>query len=414
MKTTQVHKTLQTARHTLCGLMRVMRRLRALECGLVCVLLLTMFPVSCIREPELHLPGKGDYEIEIPIVDLELDVLWNYELEYGIYYDWKAEWVYGWDSEDERLFGPIGYTEPSVFHLRRYYTHDTPYESHSSVLAATVDGSYYRGSFNWGYWDILVWSDIDPINDDVQSLNLDESSSLDSVVAFTNQSMRTSRFQAPNYTRAFYQPEQLFSAYDQAIEINKNLDGFVYDSLRNVYVKQLKMKLMPVTYIYLTQVILHHNRNKIIGVDGSADVSAMARNTNVNTGISGSTPITVTYNVRFKPSVMSKDSSEVLAVAGGKLMTFGICNQNGFKIDYLKDVHDNERHFMDVNMQFNNGMDSTFVFDVTDQVRGRWKGGVITIELDMDTIPVPQRSGGSAFDAVVKDYEDGGTYEFPM
>ena len=65
-------------------------------------------------------------------------------------------------------------------------------------------------------------------------------------------------------------------------------------------------------------------------------------------------------------------------------------------------------------MQFNNGMDSTFVFDVTDQVRKLYKGGVITVELDMDTVPIPQRSGGSGFNAVVKDTEDGGTYEFDM
>ena len=59
-------------------------------------------------------------------------------------------------------------------------------------------------------------------------------------------------------------------------------------------------------------------------------------------------------------------------------------------------------------------MDSTFVFDVTEQVRRRWRGGVITVELDMDTVPMPTRKGGSAFDAVVKDFEDGGTHEFDL
>jgi len=77
-------------------------------------------------------------------------------------------------------------------------------------------------------------------------------------------------------------------------------------------------------------------------------------------------------------------------------------------------VIDDNKHYMDVTMWFNNGVDSTFVFDVTDQVRKRFKGGVLTVELDMDTIPVPRRPGGSAFDAVVKDYEDGGTHEFEM
>jgi hypothetical protein len=54
------------------------------------------------------------------------------------------------------------------------------------------------------------------------------------------------------------------------------------------------------------------------------------------------------------------------------------------------------------------------VFDVTDQVRRRYRGGVITVELNLDTVPIPSRSGGSGFDAVVKDFEDGGTHEFEM
>ena len=65
-------------------------------------------------------------------------------------------------------------------------------------------------------------------------------------------------------------------------------------------------------------------------------------------------------------------------------------------------------------MQCNNGMDSTFVFDVTDQVRERYKGGVITVELNVDDVPIPKRSGGSGFNAVVKETEDGGTWEFEM
>lgn len=77
-------------------------------------------------------------------------------------------------------------------------------------------------------------------------------------------------------------------------------------------------------------------------------------------------------------------------------------------------MDDGQRHYMDVNMQFNNGIDSTFVFDVTDQVRKRYKGGVLTVELDADTIKIPRRKGGSGFDAVVKDFEDGGTHEFEM
>lgn len=420
MKQLRIHNIFSTAQRQLCGIAAHIW-LRSMT-GLLLTVVLLMS--ACIREPELHLPGIETRDIEIPVVDLDLQAYWNYELDYGIYYDWRAEWVYGWDAEDERIFGPIGYTQPNVFNLRRYYTRQTPYTPHTSVIANSVKGNSFHGEYDWGYWDILVWSDVDPLHDDVQSLNIDETTSLDFVTAYTNPTMRASRYQAPLYPRAFYQPEQLFAAYDQAIEINDKLEGFVYDEERNVWVKQLDMLLEPVTYIYLTQVVIHHNRGKIIGVDGAADLSAMAQNTTLNSGVAGYAPITVTYNVRFKPAVQLdgdthpyinvKEPNEVVAIGGGRMMTFGICNQNGNRITSLDQVKDTERHFMDISMQFNNGMDSTFVFDVTDQVRRRWKGGVITVELDMDTIPVPSRSGGSAFDAVVKDFEDGGTHEFEM
>ena len=366
--------------------------------------------VCCIREPELHLFDGGDIEIELPLVELELDAYWDYEMSYGITYDWRAEWYYGWDAVDQELFGSLGYTEPNIFHLRRYFTGSTPLASHTSVVANTITGKSFYGKYSWGFWDILVWNDVNTI-DGVQSLNFDEQTSLDYVLAYTNQTMASSRYEAPKYTRAFYEPEPLFSAYHQGIEIDRELTGFEYDPIRNVYVKKLDMLLEPITYIYLTQVILHHNRGKIVGIDGSGMLSGFARSTVVNTGISGEDIITVYYNTRFKKNCDM--NGEPVDIAGGRLLTFGISGQNANRIKHIEDVKDKTNHYLDITMQFNNGMDSTFVFDVTDQVRKRWKGGVITVELDMDTVGIPSRSGGSAFDAVVKDFEEE-THEFGL
>ena len=366
--------------------------------------------VCCIREPELHLFDGGDIEIELPLVELELDAYWDYEMSYGITYDWRAEWYYGWDAIDQELFGSLGYTEPSVFHLRRYFTGSTPLANHTSVVANTITGKSFYGKYSWGFWDILVWNDVNTI-DGVQSLNFDEQTSLDYVLAYTNQTMVASRYEAPKYTRAFYEPEPLFSAYHQGIEIDRELTGFEYDPIRNVYVKKLDMLLEPITYIYLTQVILHHNRGKIVGIDGSGLLSGFARSTVVNTGISGEDIITVYFNTRFKKNCDM--DGEPVDIAGGRLLTFGISGQNANRIKHIEDVKDKANHYLDITMQFNNGMDSTFVFDVSDQVRKHWKGGVITVELDMDTVSVPSRSGGSAFDAVVKDFEEE-THEFPL
>lgn len=386
------------------------RMLRAMCVPFVVALWLSSL-CGCIREPELHLYNAGNVTIELPVVDLELETYWDYEMTYGVTYDWRAEWYYGWDEVDSLIFGPIGYEDPNVFNLRRYLLGNRPSVPHTRVKSDLVKGRTFRGDYDFGFWDILVWNDIKTI-DGVQSLNFDETTSLDSVTAYTNQTMRSARYQAPSYTRSFYEPEALFAAYDTDIEINRNLDGFVYDPERNVYVKKLDMELRPVTYIYLTQVILHNNRNRVRGVEGYANLSGMARTVNLNTGYSGITPITVNYNVRMK---MNCDKhGENVDIVGGKLLTFGICGQNGNEIKSYEQVKDVVPHYIDVTMQFINGTDSTFVFDVSDQVRRRYKGGVLTVELNMDTIPMPNRKGGSAFDAVVKDFENGGTWEFPM
>ena len=66
--------------------------------------------VCCVPEPPLHLFDSGDIEIKLPLVEINLDTYWDYDFEttYTVDHNWRDEWFYGWDEEDERLFGPIG------------------------------------------------------------------------------------------------------------------------------------------------------------------------------------------------------------------------------------------------------------------------------------------------------------------
>ena len=365
---------------------------------------------SCYREPPLHL---YDWGLQFPMVELRLDIYWNYENNLGIDYDWRSEWYYGWDEEDKRIFGVLEYVVPNRFFLRRYYTGDVPYGSRIYKREAYVIGKVFRSEYDWGYWDFLAWNDVETI-DGVQSLHFQEPDSIDKpVIAFTNQTMYPVRYHAPKFLHSFWQPEQLVSACEEGVEINKDLRGFEFDPVENIWIKTLRMLLEPITYIYLPQIILHHNNGNVVSVPSSSNLSGMARSTNVNTGVAGTDAIAVSFNMRLKNDIEWK-TGEMVDIIGGRLMTFGICGQNANRISRAEESFDKERHYIDVQMQFYNGMDSTFVFDVTDQVRKRYKGGVITIEMDLDTIPIPRRKGGSGFNAVVKDYEDGGTWEFPM
>ena len=388
--------------------------------SLMC-LIASLALTGCYREPPLHLYDWENPAINVPMVDLNLDLYWDY----GFGYDWRAEWYYGkhdqpggWDDEDRRIFGEFGYQEPTDFYVYRYFTGDEAYGKRLSKREAYITGRNFRAPYDWGYWDILVWNDIHTI-DGVQSIDYEEKASLDEpIYAFTNQTMYSSRYHAPRFLHSFYEPEQLFAACERGIDIDENLNGFVYEEENNVWVKNLHMMLEPLTYIYLPQIILRHNINPATGTrrikpdveSGGVQVydtnlSGLARNTNLNTGVAGPDAIAVRYQMRYKEDMDYIDGEKV-DIIGGRLMTFGICGQNANRITRADDGTDTEHHYLDIDMRFYNDMDSTFVFDVTDQVRQRYKGGVITIVLDMDTVPTPVRPGGSGFDAIVKEFDE--------
>lgn len=390
----------------------------------VCFVITSIFTISCEREPMLHLhKGGTDILVELPDIDLELQLLWDYLFSYDVEYDWQSEWLYGWDETDNELFGPLGYQEPTDFNIRRYFTNDVQFGQHTAPYKHYITGKTLSAQYDFGFWDILAWNEIHT-SDGVQSVRIDETATYDYVTAYTGQTMMPARYNAPRYTRAFYQPEALFAGYESGIGISKNFDGFTFDEDRKIWVRKLNMTLQPVTYIYLPQIILHNNNRNhriITAIDGNADLSGMSRSVNLNTGVTGPDAITVNFNMRMKFDRNGRSNDKV-DIIGGKVVTFGIINLNPHKLNpraYAESMQKvmaadkNNRHYLDVKMQFYNGKDSTLVFDVTNQVRRLFRGGVITVELDMDTVPIPQRSGGSGFDAVVKDYEEK-QWEFDM
>lgn len=390
----------------------------------VCFVIISIFTISCEREPMLHLhKGGTDILVELPDIDLELQLLWDYLFSYDVEYDWQNEWLYGWDETDNELFGPLGYPEPTDFNIRRYFTNDVQFGQHTAPYKHYITGKTLSAQYDFGFWDILAWNEIHT-SDGVQSVRIDETATYDYVTAYTGQTMMSARYNAPRYTRAFYQPEALFAGYESGIGINKNFDGFTFDEDRKIWVRKLNMMLQPVTYIYLPQIILHNNNRDhriVTAIDGNANLSGMSRSVNLNTGVTGPDAITVNFNMRMKFDRNGRSNDKV-DIIGGKVLTFGIINLNPHKLNtraYAESMQKvmaadkNNRHYLDVKMQFYNGKDSTLVFDVTNQVRRLFRGGVITVELDMDTVPIPQRSGGSGFDAVVKDYEEK-QWEFDM
>ena len=125
------------------------------------LLLLALLALSsCYREPPLHLYDIDNPALALPIVELSLDTYWNYDGNLGINYDWRAEWYYGWDDEDRRIFGELEYEEPTKFFLRRYYTGNEKEGTRIERRNAYISGRTFRASYDWGFWDILAWNDV--------------------------------------------------------------------------------------------------------------------------------------------------------------------------------------------------------------------------------------------------------------
>lgn len=388
----------------------MMKRLHILytAIALACSLQLT----SCI-EPPLHLPGQ-EVVMDVPLVETQLNVVWNIDT------NWEAKWHYGWDVVDESIWGDIGYTKPTSFQVRRYFTGDDPKGPHTTVDAFSISGYSFRRYFNFGYYDILFWSDIDS-KDGTQVLLFNEQP--DSVTATTTGTRGLSRsimqiIKAGGYTDEpgviglKNQPEIFYGAYPEDIYISRDLKDYEFDPVENVYIKKIETELRPLVYIYLVQVILLNNDGRVKGINGNAAMSSMASGVNVNTGHTNNTPSVIYFNTRLKRNMTA--DGQPCDIIGGKFTTFGLCDMEPYtRSDNIyrgsRGALSNHLFF---DLAFSNDAVETYTADVTDQLQTQAHGGVVTVYIDCSKLEIPQKTDepqsgtGSLFLPTVEDYQD--------
>ena len=365
--------------------------------------------VSCI-EPPLHLPGQ-DLAVDVQVAQTELNLVWDNEVQI------EHEWYYGWDLKDDSIWGGLAYPHPSSYEVYRYYKGDDPLAKHSGVDVFTIDNNRFRRYFQFGYYDMLFYSDIDS-KDGTQVLVMHET--LDSITATTTGTRGISRSiidksrsneQDPSSAIGLLnQPEIFYGAYPENIYISHNLEDYEYDPEDNIYIKHIETNLRPLVYIYLVQFILYNNEDgKIKGVNGNAALSSMASSTNVNTGHTGNKPALIYFNTRMKKNVMVK--GRPCDVIGGKLTTFGLCDSEHYTRSSAKyqGSRVNLNNYLYYDLIWNNNQVKTYEFDVTDQCRSQAHGGILTVWIDCSklTPPEAEESGtGSLFIPTVEDYNE--------
>ena len=364
--------------------------------------------VSCI-EPPLHLPGQ-DLAVDVQVAQTELNLVWDNEVQI------EHEWYYGWDLKDDSIWGGLAYPHPSSYEVYRYYKGDNPLAKHSGVDVFTIDNNRFRRYFQFGYYDMLFYSNIDS-QDGTQVLVIKESA--DSVIATTTGTRGLSR-SILNASRAdegdaplgvLNQPEIFYACYSENVYISPDLKDYEYDPVENVYIKHLQAELRPLVYIYLVQFILLNNDDgRIKGINGNAAISSMAASTNLYTGHTSNQPTLVYFNTRMKEN--REVEGKMCDVFGGKLTTFGLCDNEPYTRSGAPyaGTRSNLSNIVYYDLVWNNDQVKTYQADVTSQMQANSHGGIITIWIDCSKLTPPDSSGseggGSLFIPTLEDYDE--------
>ena len=395
-----------------------MRRL-IVHCSLLIIYWYLLAFTSCI-EPPLKLPAE-EVIVDMPTVITDIEVVWNLDI------DWQATWHYGWDAEDERLWGKVEYPIPTSYEVRRYFLGDVPGVPHTNVEGFTIYANRFRRSYQFGYYDLLLWSNIDS-KDGTQVVTIDEKD-LDAVKATTTVTRGLTRADnaassASDETRSkavtglYNQPEIFYSTFPRDIYISRSKEDYdYYDEAEKCWVKYINCELTPMVYIYLVQVILVNNNGVVTGTSGNAAVSAFTSSSNVNTGHTDDNPAMIYFNMRYKPDMTYE--GQPADIIGGKLTTYGLCDMASY-IDAPDHIYNGSRtdlpNYLLVDLRFSNGAEKTMQYDVTEQCRQQSHGGIITVVVDCSEIEVPEQpesGSGSLFLPTIEDYDEV-IYDIPL
>lgn len=367
------------------------------------LLFLATFSITSCIEPPLHLPGQ-EMKIILPQVDTDIDVAWD------VHTDVQVKYHFGWDETDAALWDSLEYPMPKLIEVRRYYTGENPDGAIVGKDGFTIDTPSFRKYFQFGYYNLLFWSDVD-FKGESPNVQIDESNP-NNVIAYTNGSKGfNGRSENDDAIIGLHdQPEMMYGAYPKDVHISENLNDYEYDAENNVYIKHIEAILKPLVYMYLVQIVLHNNESIVQDVDGNAAITSLARGTIVNTGHTLDDACMVYMPTRMKKGI--KIDSEEVDIVGGRLNTFGLCDMERYDSNKgttyqggRSDLH----NYIYFDLTLADGTVKTYRRDITDQMKKQAYGGIITIDIDCMQLEPEYQSElkmESLFLPTIEDYKE--------
>ena len=356
---------------------------------------------GCQRKP-LYLAQRGTLDVDVSVYDIRLDLLWGL--------DWKTEWQYRWD---ESVYGPIGYTELERVRADVYSIDEADHRNRYTTRILPKDGGRVNLATLRTY-DLMFY------NNDFESILL-SSDELNSYFYATTRSNTKAA-----YTRSYEhynQPDQLFGVFLDDLYVTDDPDEYEveYDEDGTLYyVYNIKASLTPYTFIYLYQVMLLNNTDdagkRITGCEGIS-VDGMAGGVDLFTRVTDSTNLVTITQDDIKPMLTERDlrlpdgTETVGDIFAARVMTWGIPGVDPLALRGLRtSAYPKDSVDVGIGLIMRNGTVYPIQRNITEQIKQRPAGGVITIVIDAAEIPdsiigeKPKPGGG--FDASVDNWEN--------
>ena len=354
------------------------------------LLLLVPLAVGCI-EPELHLRRQAATRVVLD-AKVNVSVMWQV--------DWQAELTFPWNAE---VLGPLTYPEPRSMRLHIY-----PLDAEGNPKSHIVKNFYGTSAeldIAVGIHDLLFH------NNDSEALIFSEAEGPESIDCTTR--ILSSGIKASSPVKTVSQkagtkattdslpeepvalmPDPLFSEYVKAFRVSDNLDDYEYIDGR--YVLRIEGTLVPLNYIHVIQVNLHHNEGRVVGSNGGAALTGMASGVNLRSRMSEPGTVSVITDALFSRS------TDQFCI---RMLSFGIPGCNPYDAESVAAAPEGP-HFLVLNVTYLDATWRNIRVDITDAVRALPLGGVITLDLDVDDFPPEHALRGDGFQALIDDWQE--------
>lgn len=286
---------------------------------------------------------------------------WERKWEYGLKHDWTQKWPWGLTYNYEDLIPDKAERVTALTYVDGKVAGQTSFPAEGGRLPVLK-----------GENDILLY------NSDTEKIVFEGFSACESSTATTRSVTRSSLKPLHAGERTIGEPDELYECFMQSYMAIETLD--------TVYVN---VTMKPLTYTYVIKCEITKGSKYVALARGA--LAGMAEKIYLTDGHTGEEKGTILFDCN-----MGSNFAEAY------IKTFGVPNfDNG---NYTRADGETDRFTLNIELMLSNGKIKSINFDVTDQMDGQPRGGVIVIS----GIEISDEEGanGSGFDVNVGDWGD--------